>query len=79
MKFKKQLAAFLAVMILIGSLPMRASALSDEEVQAPAALLMEAQTGKILYEKNAHEQRPCASITKVLTLLLKRWIPGKSA
>ena len=25
---------------------------------------------KVLYEKNAHEQRPCASITKVMTLCL---------
>ena len=31
---------------------------------------MEPTTGKILYEKNSHEQRPCASITKVMTLLL---------
>ena len=39
-------------------------------ISAPSGVLMEASTGKILYEKNAHEQRPCASITKVMTLLL---------
>ena len=31
---------------------------------------MDANSGIILYEKNIHEQRPCASITKVMTLLL---------
>ncbi len=45
-------------------------ALDDESVSAPSAVLMESTTGKILYEKNAHEQRPCASVTKVMTLLL---------
>ncbi len=37
---------------------------------APSALLMDFSTGKILYEKNSHERRPCASITKVMTLCL---------
>ncbi len=37
---------------------------------ATSALLLEADTGTILYEKNAHEKLPPASITKVMTLLL---------
>lgn len=45
-------------------------AVSDEEITAPSAVLMDAGTGTILYDKNAHERRPCASITKVMTLLL---------
>ena len=39
-------------------------------VPAPAAVLMEFSTGEVLFEKNPHEVRPCASITKVMTLLL---------
>src|SRR5699024_5499907 len=39
-------------------------------VEAPSAILMEASTGEILYEKNADEQRSPASITKIMTLLL---------
>lgn len=35
-----------------------------------SAILMEAQTGKILYEQNADEALPPASVTKVMTLLL---------
>ena len=39
-------------------------------VSATAAVLMERVSGKILYEKNPDEQRPPASITKIMTLLL---------
>jgi len=37
---------------------------------APTAVLMEASTGQIIYEKNADEALPPASITKIMTLLL---------
>lgn len=40
------------------------------DLAAESALLMEASTGKILYEKNSEEQKPPASVTKVMTLLL---------
>lgn len=52
------------------NLPLKANAVSEDMVTAPSAVLMEASTGKILFEKNSHEQRPCASVTKVMTLLL---------
>ena len=35
-----------------------------------AALLMEAETGQIIFEMNADSQRPAASVTKVMTILL---------
>lgn len=70
MKLKRWSACFLAVLLVIAALPLRAAALTETEVKAPSAVLMEAQTGKLLYEKNSHEKRPCASITKVMTLLL---------
>ena len=41
-----------------------------DSISAPSAVLMESSTGKVLFEKNPHEQRPCASVTKVMTLLL---------
>lgn len=40
------------------------------DVQAKSALLMDYETGTILYEKNPHEKLPIASITKVMTILL---------
>ena len=35
-----------------------------------SAIIMEQSTGKVLYEKNAYEKRPMASMTKVMTMLL---------
>lgn len=40
------------------------------EVPAPSVVLMERDSGKILYEKNADEKLFPASVTKVMTLLL---------
>lgn len=40
------------------------------EVTAPTALLIDAKTGKVLYEKNADEKRFPASTTKIMTGLL---------
>lgn len=70
MRSQKLLACLLSVAIVAAGFPMSASALSADEVQAPSAVLMEAQTGKVLMKKNEHEKRACASITKVMTLLL---------
>ncbi|NGQ94648.1 D-alanyl-D-alanine carboxypeptidase [Brevibacillus sp. SYP-B805] len=50
------------------------AAASEQQVNfaphAKSALLMEMDSGTVLYEKNAHEKLPPASITKVMTLLL---------
>lgn len=40
------------------------------QVSAPSAILMEASTGEIIYEKDADTPRPPASVTKVMTMLL---------
>lgn len=50
--------------------PVRVNAVSADSITAPSAVLMETSTGKILFEKNSHDRRPCASVTKVMTLLL---------
>lgn len=39
-------------------------------VTAPSALLMEASTGTIIFEKDSHSIRHPASITKIMTLIL---------
>lgn len=46
------------------------TALPQFDSIADAALLMEASTGEVLYEKASNEALPPASITKVMTLLL---------
>ena len=40
------------------------------EISAPLAILMEASTGTVLYEKDADTARPPASVTKIMTMLL---------
>lgn len=40
------------------------------DIKAKSAILMEINTGKILYEQNADEKLPPASITKIMSLLL---------
>ena len=40
------------------------------DVPCAAAILIDEDSGTVLYEKNADQQRPIASITKVMTLLL---------
>lgn len=67
---RRKIISFILVFSLLLSLTAAASAEEKELIAAPSGILIEAETGKILYEKNAHEQRPCASITKVMTLLL---------
>ena len=56
-------------------LPVTALAAPLEEgapmtLTAPSAILLEADTGAVIFEKNADERRPVASITKLMTLLL---------
>lgn len=40
------------------------------ELGAPSAMLMEASTGSVIFESNADEKLPPASVTKVMTMLL---------
>ena len=40
------------------------------ELAAPSAILIEKETGTVLYEKESHSHLPPASVTKVMTLLL---------
>ena len=39
-------------------------------IQAPSGILMEAQTGTVIYQKNQDTRRSPASITKIITLIL---------
>ncbi len=70
MKLIKKILLLMLVCFFVAGVPSDASALSEDEITAPAAVLMDANTGEILYEKNPHEVRACASITKVMTLTL---------
>ena len=47
-----------------------AEAAEGPPIQAQAAILMEASTGTVIFEKNADEARNPASVTKIMTLIL---------
>lgn len=47
-----------------------ASGQEQLSISSPSAILIEANTGKVLFEKNAHEPRAPASVTKVFTLVM---------
>lgn len=67
-EIKKRWLAVLLVLVLFVCpvLPVRA----QPNVSTPSAILIEASTGEVIYEKNATERRSPASITKIMTLLL---------
>jgi D-alanyl-D-alanine carboxypeptidase (penicillin-binding protein 5/6) len=51
--------------------PVSADTLSSgPQIAAPSAVLMEASTGQVIYEKDADVKRSPASITKIMTLIL---------
>ena len=67
---RKLLAAMTAAAYL---LLIQTSAFATEyipSVNVKSMLLMEASSGKILYENNSHESLPPASVTKIMTMLL---------
>ena len=70
MKKRRFFALFLVLGLLVSLLSVPASAFEEIDVDARAALLVEKETGEILYEKNAHEKNYPASITKLTVALL---------
>lgn len=69
----KKLASIIMA-ILIAIMPMNLSFANEENaplsISSKSAILMDIGSGQILYEKNAHDKLPPASVTKVMTMLL---------
>ena len=74
MNMKTGLAALVTALLLLpgiaqaDELPMKAEA--PITLTGPSAILCEASTGQVIFEKNADERRPVASVNKVMTILL---------
>ena len=71
----KKTASILTALLLCFLLAAPAAAMDAQdpaapEVAAPSAVLIERETGTVLYAKDETERRPPASVTKVMTLLL---------
>ena len=69
MDMKRFTGLMAALIFLFGLFPMKAQAV-ELDVEGKSALLMDVETGTVLYEKNAHEKLSPASVTKVMTMLL---------
>ena len=62
---------FLMVLpVLLGAVPAAAAGEEGFDLGCTAAVLMERQTGTVLYARGEHERLAPASVTKVMTLLL---------
>lgn len=67
-RFKRRcIATVCCCLVLTGFVSAQALPL---DVTGKSAILIEAETGKILYEKNAYDKRPPASTTKMMTLIV---------
>ena len=70
---KKFISFVLTFMLIISQGSIIFAGKSDQNklnISSKSAVLMDASTGKLLFEKNCHEKLPPASVTKVMTLLL---------
>ncbi len=62
--------SFLITSLWIPSVSAEEKQSSDITNNVRSAILIERDTGKVLYEKNGHEELPPASMTKIMTMLL---------
>lgn len=60
----------LILLILLSFLFMGNVFAIDIEMDAPSAILIDQNTGTVLYKKNEHEKRAMASMTKIMSLIL---------
>lgn len=66
----KRLGAMLVIIaLMLGILPVYAGAV-ELNIPAKSAVLIDAATGTVLYEQDAHTPLPPASVTKIMTMLL---------
>ena len=72
MKFKKFILCLMACILGLSILlPVRTFADNNNlNINAESAILIDGDTGKVLYEKSANEKREPASTTKIMTALL---------
>ena len=70
MTFRKWLSLLLIVSVSIGLCIPVARAADVLEITAESALLVDADSGKVIYEKNAGKRLAPASMTKLMTLVL---------
>ncbi len=72
----KRIVSVIAIMVFLLSTPLSSAFAAEEKKRSEivdgvrSAILLERDTGKVLYEKNGNEKLPPASMTKIMTMLL---------
>lgn len=64
---KKVFLAFFCILLLADSIPVNAK---EPDLGCISAVLIDAESGRVLYEKNAEEERAMASTTKIMTCMI---------
>ena len=67
---KKGLVWFIVLAMCLTGLTVLAAEEAPVSLTAASAILIEPESGQVIYEKNADEQRPVASVTKIMAILL---------
>ena len=83
MLYGKKIAIFAAVNLMVFAADLKSeiqlfvsdeqkneTTLNESELYARSAILMDASSGRILFDKNGEEKLPMASTTKVMTCIL---------
>ncbi len=70
MKKIKLFALLLALTLILPTHGVQGAEAETLDISSPYVVLIERDTGTVLYEKNAHDRGVPASVTKVMTLLL---------
>ncbi|WP_062356190.1 D-alanyl-D-alanine carboxypeptidase family protein [Bacillus kwashiorkori] len=66
-KIRRLIIIISIIAIAVSLLPNRTNAFA---IQSYSAILMDQKTGRVFYERNAHEKRRIASITKIMTAII---------
>jgi hypothetical protein len=72
LKNKRNLWLFIFVFFLLVSFQPKAEAASTVDISAKAAILMDEESGRVLFAENAEQRLPQASLTKIMTPIKMR-------
>lgn len=67
---RRKIISIVTILIMLFTFVPNVCMAANLELESPSVILIEAESGKILYEKDSHVERPPASVTKLMTLLV---------
>jgi len=67
---RKRLLSIILLLLILITAPLKSIAVEDLNIKGKSAILMDVNTGKVIYKLNENDRLPPASITKIMTILL---------